>query len=636
MTLADVPQGLWLPPRVATLLVAASDALDRTRAQADYICDGAADQVQINAALNALPANGGRVMLSEGIFTIDDPITIPANNITLEGQGRSTFIDGDGLATGEHAIVISGVTHTAIKKLAIQTQDGAGKTCHCIALSNGCNSFTIESVTIVDSDSNGIDISGTNILDGIIRDCSIEDVDDTGIYCSMTGGNFMLRLHVLDCFITSCGLDGMKLYDVDYGLLEGNVCYSNGNNGIYVLNTNYITIDDNTCILNTERGIYFLGVDNSTVEDNLCYSNTEHNIHIGGTSSHNVVEGNQCISANSATSDGIEVDDNCHENSITGNGCIGNGRWGIYVSGDRNEITGNHVCTSGDDGIFITGSYCLISSNYVYDNSQDTAGACHGIRLSGAADLCNVIGNYCNNPVEGVEVRHQESGIYLGDQCVMVNIIGNYCSWGLGSGIELSDRNDDCQIKDNYCYDNDDYGIELLGPTAAPARCVAKNNRLLGNGAGCILDNGTDTALPEIFAIVPNPDAQLGTHMVVTLTDGEELDVGFEFLVPADFQELVRAQVFIVAGGTGNLRRSVATNWGKVCASQVYNVDTDTIAEGVIAVTINEIECFDISAALTGLAAQDLVGVDFIRHGDDVTDTVAADCYCLGFRIQYV
>jgi len=107
-------------------------------------------------------------------------------------------------------------------------------------------------------------------------------------------------------------------------------------------------------------------------------------------------------------------------------------------------------------------------------------------------------------------------------------------------------------------------------------------------------------------------------------------------MVPADFQELVRAQVFIVAGGAGNLRREVDTNWGKVCAAEDYNTHVDNIAEGVIAVLADDITCFDIAAALTGLAAGDLVGADFTRHGDDGTDTVDADCYCLGFRMQYV
>ena len=41
-------------PRVATKVVAASNAL--SSAGADEVCDGTADEVQINAALAALPS----------------------------------------------------------------------------------------------------------------------------------------------------------------------------------------------------------------------------------------------------------------------------------------------------------------------------------------------------------------------------------------------------------------------------------------------------------------------------------------------------------------------------------------------------------------------------------------------------
>src|SRR3989338_6523001 len=56
-----------------TLLVAANDASAAAKRWADYTCDGTADDVQIQAAIDALPASGeiqdGTVVLSEGTFT---------------------------------------------------------------------------------------------------------------------------------------------------------------------------------------------------------------------------------------------------------------------------------------------------------------------------------------------------------------------------------------------------------------------------------------------------------------------------------------------------------------------------------------------------------------------------------------
>ena len=86
--------------RTATVVVAAADSLDKTRA--DLVCDGVSDQITINQAVAALPASGGRVLLLEGSYHLDcvnaEPdlfgdrtlITITADNVSLAGQGRST------------------------------------------------------------------------------------------------------------------------------------------------------------------------------------------------------------------------------------------------------------------------------------------------------------------------------------------------------------------------------------------------------------------------------------------------------------------------------------------------------------------------------------------------------------------
>jgi hypothetical protein len=68
--------------------VASSSSLNRTHA--DYICDGTADQVQIQAAMDALGSRG-TVLLLEGIFNASDTIKVPAN-ITIKGSGKNGTI----------------------------------------------------------------------------------------------------------------------------------------------------------------------------------------------------------------------------------------------------------------------------------------------------------------------------------------------------------------------------------------------------------------------------------------------------------------------------------------------------------------------------------------------------------------
>ena len=72
--------------RSATFVVAANDSSTLSKQQADYVCDGTDDQVEIQAALDALPVNGGTVVLSSGQFYIAATIEITAKD-SIIGQG---------------------------------------------------------------------------------------------------------------------------------------------------------------------------------------------------------------------------------------------------------------------------------------------------------------------------------------------------------------------------------------------------------------------------------------------------------------------------------------------------------------------------------------------------------------------
>jgi hypothetical protein len=79
----------------AMFLVAASDAHADIIARADYVCDGTADEVQINAAL-AL----GSVQLSDGTFTVNAPVKVGLWGQTFCGSGMRTAGSLSGLGTG--------------------------------------------------------------------------------------------------------------------------------------------------------------------------------------------------------------------------------------------------------------------------------------------------------------------------------------------------------------------------------------------------------------------------------------------------------------------------------------------------------------------------------------------------------
>lgn len=101
--------------RSVTVVVAASNAADHVKKQADYVCDGTADEAQINAALALLDASyGGIVLLSAGKFNIASPIMFPDTNYNaLKGTGRtSTEIY---LSNNSNCVMIAKTTPTTTK-----------------------------------------------------------------------------------------------------------------------------------------------------------------------------------------------------------------------------------------------------------------------------------------------------------------------------------------------------------------------------------------------------------------------------------------------------------------------------------------------------------------------------------------
>lgn len=77
------------------LLVASSTAPDAVKAKADYVCDGIADQIEIQGAIDeAFSTNVGTVQLSIGGFNFSAPVTLhPA--VTLQGMHGDQIFNPD-------------------------------------------------------------------------------------------------------------------------------------------------------------------------------------------------------------------------------------------------------------------------------------------------------------------------------------------------------------------------------------------------------------------------------------------------------------------------------------------------------------------------------------------------------------
>jgi hypothetical protein len=115
-----------------TLWVAAADAPSQF-ADAPYICDGTADQDQINTALNN--ALGLRVGLSPGTFNLSASITLNgSNNVDAEVsrylRGSGTYATTLVAAAGVNAIVLANAVCPHVSDLRINLPAGAGNGIH--------------------------------------------------------------------------------------------------------------------------------------------------------------------------------------------------------------------------------------------------------------------------------------------------------------------------------------------------------------------------------------------------------------------------------------------------------------------------------------------------------------------------
>lgn len=138
--------------RAATYTVASSASLDIVKASADYVCDGIADEEEINAAIAACSAYGGTVVLSDNLFYIASPVLIP-NRVELVGQGDTNTVLI--AAANTNIVEISGtVYNAAIRRIKIDGNNtrggGAGYSGKGLVLTGGYT-ITLEDVAVINT-----------------------------------------------------------------------------------------------------------------------------------------------------------------------------------------------------------------------------------------------------------------------------------------------------------------------------------------------------------------------------------------------------------------------------------------------------------------------------------------------------
>lgn len=342
----------------ATLTVATSDSLQP--GNADYICDGVADNVQIQAAIDALSAVGGRVLLLEGTYALAADITLDGEGQVLEGQGNSTILNFGGAAIANAITITANDVKVANLKAALVAGAGAGGTRPNVIYASSVDRLVLDSLWIVGDTSvaddgsqlrqNGIYL--TNSDEDRVVNCRLEDNDRAGIYIRNSNNGL-----ISDNVIQGNTQQGIRGQGCQHMTVSGNSVLDNTGSGMFLAAFSFCTMSGNTVEGNGSVGIYLHGTINATVSDNTCHINGSSNIRVEG-GNENVITGNQACACPDGA--GILIYRSSY-NVVSGNGCNDNAADGIAVTGDGvanadyNSLTGN-VCTGNtDDGIDITG-----------------------------------------------------------------------------------------------------------------------------------------------------------------------------------------------------------------------------------------------------------------------------------------
>ena len=318
----DVPVAVGVEDfsKVPTVLVAASDATDKVKQYADFVCTGSNDDATIESAIDSLPTSGGRVVLSEGTFTFGSSLNIMKSNITLEGSGFATLIQG--AISGNYILVGDG--STALSNIKI-----------CNLRINGGGLDTV--------------LSGINIYGG-------------------------LNYEISNCIIENCFVEGCWSYDiVAYYLIKsniiGNVCQTSHYEGMGIFDSNNNVIARNKFISNGGNGFLSMDSNNNIMVGNIFQSNDSHGINLD-SSNYNILIGNifkdNSQSANNSYDDIILGSSNY--NVISSNSMVATAtnktRYAVNESGsDYNLVIGN-FCTGQVSGkINLTGANSLAVNN---------------------------------------------------------------------------------------------------------------------------------------------------------------------------------------------------------------------------------------------------------------------------------
>lgn len=424
---------------------------------ANYITDGTADDVQINAAISAATlAGGGTVFIKSGTYNIANRI-IPHDNVIIRGDGMftTTLAATDGLHAGiidDYAEAVSGRTNLVISDIEL---DGTGFSRTSGQYYKGINSRNWTNCHVFNvycHDCTATGIGPDNLYQSTIDRCVVINNGTAGFTLGHNGIGIASGGQTSESVIVS-NCVAMGNADNDY-LIEADTA-NTGANAAYLF-------FDNISITPGQHSFRNSGTPNVSFINNYCYAPTKSGVfNTNATSSHlatNTLVKNNIIVA--PVSYGIYISVDSADYNIEGN-LIHDGQVeGIIAGCGPGSIINNHVHDNGKYGINLgtfsgatnVTSDVLVSGNLVYNNGKLVANT-DGIFVTASVQQANNITITNNRCFDNQGVKTQRYGILLSSNNntmsgILVannNVTGNSNSAGLlkqntSSGISIKNN----------------------------------------------------------------------------------------------------------------------------------------------------------------------------------------------------
>jgi len=343
-----------LSGNVSGLVVVGQDGT----ADENFTCDGTADNIQIQAALNT----GNSVLVKHGIYELNSNLSFSAAGQMIIGEGRDLTILENKTAGG--TCITVNQARCTILDITFRTKTGSSGDTSAIATAGGAADLNITRVRIYDFGGYGLRMGGGGHI--TLYDCIIQGNDlNTGTKGEVRVNTYPAEL--IDCRIGDSTTVGVSV--------ENSKCSIQGsfvNGDIVIDRSNQTRIENNLII-----GDIVLDDSISAVKQTIITGND-----IDGSITATGSNGIQGIISNNTITTNIALNvAGCLDWTIIGN-YMNSGS--ISVRGDYCTIQGNHYVgsiTTRNDYIAIIG------------NSFDTSSAATITLTSGSTTRSSVIGN---------------------------------------------------------------------------------------------------------------------------------------------------------------------------------------------------------------------------------------------------